>query len=234
MNHPVGEQLAEVQRQIQRSLAPVLQTLKKLAESAAPLIKTLQRWDRAAGALNKVGWLPYYSVPFHHIEECVDDLPILDSRLDNYYLTHWNEIRNDMESRLADCHIDDEAAATFCEALAAHEAGYYRCVCRVLFPEIERMIQRIPSTCKRMPEKLNTTAISMDITFKQPFDYVLFGYLVHHVYQHVPENDREGFKQNPIPNRHAAMHGMVVYSAHKNSMNMLILTDYVFRILPHD
>ena len=28
------------------------------------------------------------------------------------------------------------------------------------------------------------------------------------------------------------MHGLVSYSTHKHSMNMLILTDYIFQILP--
>ena len=28
------------------------------------------------------------------------------------------------------------------------------------------------------------------------------------------------------------MHGLVPYSTHKHSMNILILTDYVFQILP--
>ena len=37
--------------------------------------------------------------------------------------------------------VDDEAKATFREALEAHEAGLYRCVGRVLFPEIERVFR---------------------------------------------------------------------------------------------
>ena len=36
------------------------------------------------------------------------------------------------------------------------------------------------------------------------------------------------------PNRHAAMHGLVPYPTHKHSLNMLILADYVFRVLPPD
>ena len=35
--------------------------------------------------------------------------------------------------------VDDEAKTTFGEALNAHEAGFYRSVCRVLMPEIERV-----------------------------------------------------------------------------------------------
>ena len=41
---------------------------------------------------------------------------------------------------------------------------------------------------------------------------------------------RDRFEKHPIPNRHAAMHGLVPYPTHKHSLNMLILADYVFRV----
>ena len=54
-----------------------------------------------------------------------------------------------------------------------------------------------------------------------------------HAYERVITADELArFERDPVPNRHAAMHGRVAYSTRKHSMNMLILTDYVFRILP--
>ena len=35
-----------------------------------------------------------------------------------------------------------------------------------------------------------------------------------------------------LPNRHAAVHGLVAYSEHKHSMNMLVMTDCIFQMLP--
>ena len=137
-----------------------------------------------------------------------------------------------MKSRLADYHIDDEARATFREALSAHEAGHYRCVCRVLFPEIERMIGAGRVGLKQMLEELTGTGDPASFAFRERFGYVLFGRLVNHAYEQVNEDEREGFERDPVPNRHAAMHGLVPYSTHKHSVNMLILMDYVFRILP--
>lgn len=230
---PVVTQLSEACRQVERLLSPVLRRLQEWSAAAAPHLKAFHEWNRTVDALNEVGWLPYHSAPFHYVEECGDDLALLDSHFSDYYRTRWNEIRNDMKSRVADYHIDDEARATFREALSAHEAGHYRCVCRVLFPEIERMIGAGRVGSKQMLKELTGTGDLAGFAFRERFGYVLFGRLVNHAYEPVnDENEREGFEQDPVPNRHAAMHGLVPYSTHKHSVNMLILTDYVFRILP--
>ena len=50
--------------------------------------------------------------------------------------------------------ITSEAKATFREALDAHEAGLYRCVCRVLFPEI----QHFTDTARRIAAILTLVA----------------------------------------------------------------------------
>ena len=44
------------------------------------------------------------------------------------------------------------------------------------------------------------------------------------------EEDRERLQQDPIPNRHAALHGLVVYSSQQNSLNAIFIADYIFRI----
>ena len=104
------------------------------------------------------------------------------------------------------------------------------CVCRVLFPEIERMVGA-GLRSKRLLKKLTGTGDLADYAFRERFGYVLFGRLVKHVYQ---SGRREKFERDPVPNRQAAIHGLVSYSTHKHSMNMLILTDYIFQILPQD
>ena len=232
---PVATQLATVAQQLAVSLGPANERLGELAEALAPYLAKwsefaprLAAWNRGVDALNEVGWLPYHTAPFRHVDECGDDLDLLDRRFSEYYRTRWSEIRDDMESRLEDYHIDDEARETFREALSAHEAGLYRCVCRVLFPEIERTIGA-GFRSKRLLEKLTGTGDLADYAFRELFGYVLFGRLVKHVYE---SGSRESLERDPVPNRHAAMHGLVSYSTHKHSMNMLILTDYIFQILP--
>ena len=229
---PVVTQLSETLRMLERSLGPSLQRLKEWSDSIEPHIQEFREWNQVVDTLNKVGWLPYHSAPFHYVEECGDDLDLLDRRFSDYYRAGWSEIRDDMTSRLEDYRIDDEAKATFREALSAHESGLYRCVCRLLFPEIERMVGA-GFRSNRLLEKLTGTGDLADYAFRERFGYVLFGRLVDHAYENVKAN-RTRFEQDPVPNRNAAMHGLVSYSTHKHSMNMLILTDYIFQILPQD
>ena len=234
---PVATQLSRVIQQLTVSFGPVTEYLRELSEALAPhlaewskLAPRLAAWNRSVDALNAVGWLPYHTAPFHLVDECGDDLDLLDRRFSEYYRTAWSEIRDDMELRLVRYHIDDEARETFREALTAHEAGLHRCVCRVLFPEIERTIGA-GFRSKRLLDKLTGTADLADYAFRELFGYVLFGRLVKHVYE---SGARENLERDPVPNRHAAMHGLVSYSTHKHSMNMLILTDYIFQILPQE
>ena len=223
--------LSESLRQAEYSLGPVLRRLNEWSAAAAPCLQAFRKWDRAVDALNAVGWLPYRSEPpLRLIEECGDDFVLLDKRFSNYYRTRWSEIRDDMKSHLADYHIDDEARETFREALSAHEGGHYRCVCRVLFPEIERMIA-VRRRKTDMLETLTGARDLADLAFRERFGLILFDRLVDHMYENVG-TQREKFERDWVPNRHAAMHGLVHYSTHKHSMNMLILTHYVFEILP--
>ncbi len=252
---PIATQVSEAIRQTKRSLGPVLETLNEWSAAAAPILEEVNRNAAVAAeamarlqpalkefherklthdALDKVGWLPHPSVPYRLIEGCGDDLARLDGRIADYYHTRWIEIRDEMESGLAEYHIDDEARTTFREALAAHEAGLYRCVCRLLFPEIERMIGAGPRVgSRKMLQQLTDSGDPTDRECRELFDWVMLQRLRTHAYERALTDDEVArFEQDPVPNRHAAMHGRVAYSTHKHSMNMLILTDYVFRILP--
>ena len=217
-------------KELSDAFSPFIERLKELSDAFAPHLQSILEWNRVVDALNAVGWLPYHSAPFHYVEECGDDLALLERRFDEFYRTRWSEIRDDMELRLKDYHIDDEAKETYREALLAHEVGLFRCVCRVLFPEIERVIG-LGRVRQKEIEKLTSTGTLADFAFRERFGYVLFGRLVNHAYEQV-KADRKRFEWDPVPNRHAALHGLVPYSTHKHSMNMLILTDYIFQILP--
>ena len=51
-----------------------------------------------------------------------------------------------------------------------------------------------------------------------------------HLYEQIDdENDRSRFADNPIPNRHAALHGLVPYSSEKSSLNSIFLMDFVLQ-----
>ena len=47
----------------------------------------------------------------------------------------------------------------------------------------------------------------------------------------VSEQDRKRLEQDPVPNRHAAMHGYVVYSSQQNSLNAIFMADYILGVV---
>ena len=62
--------------------------------------------------------------------------------------------------------------------------------------------------------------------------YCQFFKVTYGLFQKVPsEEDRDRLKQDPVPNRHAAIHGLVVYSSPQNSLNAIFIADYIFRIV---
>ncbi len=53
-----------------------------------------------------------------------------------------------------------------------------------------------------------------------------------HLYKRIDnENDRSMFEESPIPNRHAAVHGLVPYASEKSSLNSIFLADFVFLMI---
>ena len=193
-------------------------------------VHAFAKWSISIDALNASGWLPFHSASTKSIVKYQSDTTQLDRYFSEYYQTHWNSIRDEMKSSLDSYRIDDEARATFCEAIEVHEHGLYRCVCRVLLPEVQRVIGG-GSRSKDSRDKFAGIQSLEDLVFKRHWDYVIFGQPVSSVY----ESGKIGyFKDNPVPNRHAAEHGVASYSTHKHSMNMLIFTDYIFRSLPSE
>ena len=235
---PFMQQLSEASQMWEAAVAPFVQVLNDLSEFFSPYVLAFVKYHKIVESFDATGWLPYHFAPFHYVEECDEDIPLLGRRLSDYYRTQWDKIHLDIESRLESYHIDEEARKTFREALSAHKVEHYRCVCRVLFPEIERMIRfnlfddagRIGS--RSMVEKLTNERPLEEFSPREAFGFVLFGRLARHLYEEVKDEERGKFEKDSVPNRHAAMHGFVPYSTHKNSVNMIIMADYIFQILP--
>ena len=224
---------------------PFIQLLKRVSEAIEPLLKAIApflesfaRYNRFIDSVRRTGWLPYHTVPLGFVEECGDDVSLLEVRLTEFYETNWKTIRQDIESRLDLYHIAEESKATFREALAAHEIGHYRCVCRVLFPEIDREF-RIhffddaagSISSKRMLETFTNRGTLVSYLPREAYGWMLFRQLTHHLYEPVDDANRAQFEEDYIPNRHASMHGLVRYSTFKHSVNMIVMADYVFQVL---
>ena len=129
--------LVQVAQAIERERARWGTALAPFAQAFAQAIER----DRAAENLLEQGWVPNVATPYDLVAECGDDGARLQTSLLDYYTDNWVEVRTQLESRLSSYGIDDEAKATFREALGVHEAGFYRAVSRLLFPEFERLFR---------------------------------------------------------------------------------------------
>lgn len=238
---PIVQKLSEALQQLEAAFRPFAQELVLISQAIAPLaphVELFVRYHKFIDSVSATGWLPYHSVPIQYVEECDGNTPLLERRLSIFYKANWDNIRQDIESRLDAYRVSEETRATFREALSAHEMGHYRCVCRVLFPEIDRTFRahffddqarRISS--KKMIKELTDRGSLEDFMPREAYGWVLFGRLIEHLYENVDDGNRKKFGQDFVPNRHASLHGLIPYSTHKHSVNMIIMADYIFQIL---
>ena len=261
----LGEGLQPLMKTLDENLKTFAKCVEPIAEALIPIVLKLERgfsqWDLYREVLGRAGWVPHYTTPFGDIAECGDDMTAVRSSLRDYYKSNWQSVRREIESRLADYKVDSQAKETLCEALDAHEAGFYRCVSRVLFPEIERMFRielfedkigniRAEEMIKGLvagESELAKDKYIEDFTPNGIYELALFECLIKvlkekdeidnttsilGIYTSVKtEEERERVKQDPVPNRHAAMHGLVDYSTPQNSLNMIFVADYIFQII---
>ena len=257
--------LTTMARQVEpilRELAARLEPLTRSLETAAPIVQAVgewaQRWDAAESLLER-GWVPNHTTPFDLVAECGDDGARLQTSLLAYYDDNWGDVRARLETRLFSNDIDDEAKATFREALDAHEAGLYRSVSRVLFPEFERVFRAavFDGRAGHIPynefvEKLSGENTLGDFLISGIQDMVLFGYMTKGAKEagassedsrsgtpdyvpglavNVNNTNVERAKRSPIPTRHAVAHGLVSYSSRQSSLNSIFIADYVFSVV---
>lgn len=224
----VSEQISRQMEAISAQLAPLGERLRWVGEETA-------KCER----LEAVGWLPHSSSPFDLVEENTVDSAGLDSAIEHYYQDNWADISSAMLTEISQCEIDEEAKATFAEAVAAHGYGLYRCVPRLLFPEIER-VARIEIHGGAMDKMASQDRLRDAIGGLTPAEMAstgitglrLYYKLAGHLYAHV-KNPAELAKMasDPVPNRHASLHGYVSYRSIKSSLNALVVADYLLQAI---
>ena len=179
------------------------------------------------------GWLPYHTVPMEEFfGQAEGGFEAVGERADAYYTTHAIDIVRDVESKIASYKVDDEAKATLSEALQAHEHGLYRASCRVLLPELERVIRQDwlgiegvrPLTQRDLTASVESWKHRLEDFPEETGDLVLFGWIHSYVFARF-----ETLETRLAPNRHAAAHGWEVYASEQDSLNTIICTDYVYR-----
>ena len=195
------------------------------------------------------GWLPHETMPFDRLDEAAGESIDVDAIVEAHYVDNWDEVYAALSASVGGYEIDDEAKATFAEALTAHRLGLHRVAPRLLFPEIERVVSvelhegrhhvTTPGGRKgRSIASLNDLRESVDEipagdVLAYNFATELLKKLDAHFYERV-EDSAEGvarFAADPVPNRHASLHGIVSYNSLKSSLNALIMTDFIFHLV---
>jgi hypothetical protein len=135
----LGADLSKVTKQFVMNNEALLRNITPVPQQFAEVGRRLVELARMSGALDRSGWLPHTSMPMHVVAQHAEAPEHLSNEIERYYRDNWPDIRRALESRIKSYDLDQEAKDSFGEALAAHELGLYRVVCRHLFPEIERV-----------------------------------------------------------------------------------------------
>lgn len=215
--------------------APFQQVFAQIAENR-----------RRSALVEDTGWLPHATTPFDRIDVDAQDASEVGALIAGHYVERWEDVAATFRESLARYDIDAEAKATFDEAPRAHGVGLFRAVPRLLFPEIERVasvefyggkheiprenrkgmvgITSLPGVRRHASQLPSGDVLAYD------FGMDLFRKMEAHLYEKVGEEAERiaAVAADPLPNRHAALHGIVSYTTAQNSINMLIMTDFVF------
>ncbi|WP_155804602.1 hypothetical protein [Magnetospirillum fulvum] len=199
------------------------------------------RWgckDRAIGALKKAGWLPHPAIPSEFVLEVLDNggEDALSHEVERYLCDNWVDISKNFMVRFERSGADQETLDAMNEALACRANGLHRAVCRTVFPEIERAVRmRMPPP---NPERMTSLTEIREIIAKLPigaFDISPIDWMP--VFEHIQDacytnvGGDASVSDFPFPNRHAVAHGRLPCSTPRDSMNSLVIADFMFSCL---
>lgn len=220
-----------------RAVAPVATGIARALAPIAKMLVDIALYHRQCEMLDGAGWLPHSTSPFQLLMQNAFWTPgEVREHVAAYYAENWATVSGRLLRELDETAIDDEAKQVFREAVAAHEAGLYRVAPRLLFPELERVSRAILHSKDDLPvgiasqHKLRSIAEHL---IPASFEAMRFHQrLIQHLYEHSRQPDQIArYAADPVPNRHASLHGLVVYSTPQTSLNAMILALYIFQML---
>jgi hypothetical protein len=245
---------AKVGADIQKSLSVFSQnfnaiqsTWKSAFSAFEGVFAEISEQNRKAKLIEGTGWLPHRTTPWAIIGEVENDLSDLSARISKFYCDNWDVIAADLSMNIASYDLDQEAKDTFGEALKAHRLGLYRVAPRLLFPELERVgadefhdgrhaVETMNgknvgiASLKDIRESFDTMPAGAILRFEQSL--ALFGKLQDHLYKKAESDEAiRQIENDPVPNRHASVHGIVAYRTQQTSLNAIIMTDFMFHLM---
>ena len=243
----------EVVEQFGKAVTPFVEAVTSHLEPVARTMHAMAERQRISDLMVEAGWLHHQTTPLGLFADPEVGAQEVCDKLNEYYEENWISLRVAIESQFNDYDVDDEAKATVREAIDAHGYGLYRSVCRLLFPEIERVLRTeiLKRTTGQVSYKILIEGLIEGRSLHEllPGGWYDFDYLSHlmmslkgssesvladrifGLFTHVYESDLPRLERDPVPNRHAAMHGYVSYSSPQNSLNAIFVADYFFRLV---
>lgn len=218
--------IREISESVERSLAP----LKALSRQVA-------KYDRIAEALERAGWLPHDLIPIDLVEQHVEAEPAtLSTAVEQYFECDWASVERLLRERYASAGIDSETAAAMDEAFRAHSSKLYRASCRTVFPEIERVAREKfyngrEKGITSLPE-LRKAVLGLPVNELRPrglWGFRLFEAINEACYAKVTAYlASTADAAARVPNRHAVAHGLLPYTAARDSLNTFFIADFLF------
>jgi hypothetical protein len=244
---------AKIGADIHRSLSSVVQNmavaqtaLNSAFSSLGDVFSEIAKQDKQAKLLESGRWLPHSTMPFHLLTADMNPDEV-DAIVLQYFAVNWQAVEEAFVGRVCSYAIDEEAKATFREALKAHELGLYRVAPRLLFPELERVgvdefhdgqhfevnARGKPVGKASLKEIRNIFGkLPAGVTFRFPYGWRLYKKVQSHLYEAVQMSEQiSTAKENSVPNRHAALHGIVQYNTPQTSLNAIIMADFMFHLM---
>lgn len=245
----ISAELAAASERWRKAMAPLTaigeqfrQQMEAMQATFAPFAKQfawIEEQEHKCERLERVGWLPHRSSPFDALEDAEADDAAVDRAVGDYYGSSWSAVSTSLRTEIDECDLDDEAKQCFAEALAAHGAGLYRCAPRLLFPEVER-VARIDLHGGALDKMASQDRLVEAIGGLTPGEIASTGVtglrfyrkLTEHLYLHLKDPERvAAASADPVPNRHAAVHGIVSYTSAKSSLNAILVADYLLQAI---
>lgn len=212
------------------------QSLQKLQDNWGGFFKEISKNNKAKSVLQEAGLLAHKTTPWSAFQH--ENLNAFPQLAFAHYANNWDQIERQIIDELIDHQVSDSAKQSFYDALACHRHGLYRSAVLTLLPSIEMEFRKAfdlsigapGASLQELRKLVGEVPAGYVLSHVAPID--MFRILDQHLYEKVNSREAlEKFKSDPIPNRHAAIHGLIEYADVHHSLNVIFIADYVFLMI---
>lgn len=233
---PGLDQFRETAARISANLNAIQRVFEDFSRTWQPIFAETLLLNTAKLTLQKNGILPSATTPWNLYErERQDEFPGIVLR---YYSENWAEVQRKLGEYAQEYDISPHTKLGYSEALTCHRNGLFRASILTTLACIESEFRtcfgiRTGSSATQLKELRDyASEAPAGIFLNHVAPITFFDILQRHLYEKVSTAaDLDRFKADPIPNRHAAVHGLIVYNSRLSSLNMIFLADFIFFLI---